>query len=157
MICAGISGHFHVEELEEVQSRGNFTLLIFLFCFSPRKRLKHVEVNTLLYTQLDHISDLVTKQVRFQRVRENPVEIGLTLGWGAERKGNWAKVTSLQDVLPSRFDAWLSRDFRRMSRCSSSLLLCLSYKTAPEEAALIEPSSLLEVPLAYIRSHSRLI
>lgn len=157
MICAGISGHFHVEELEDVQNRRNFTLLILLFRFPARERLKLLKVKTLLYTQLDHISDLVTKQVRFQRVRENHVEIGLTLGWGAERKGNWTKVTSLQDVLPSRFDAWLSGDFRRMSRCSSSLLLCLSYKTAPEEAALIEPSSLLEVPMAYIRSHSRLI
>ena len=78
MICAGISGHFRVEELEYVRSRGNFTLLIFLFRFSPRKRLKHLKVKTLPYTQLDHISDLVTKQVRFQRVRENHVEIGLT-------------------------------------------------------------------------------
>ena len=78
MICAGISGHFHVEELEYVRSRGNFTLLIFLFRFSPRKRLKHLKVKTLPYTQLAHISDLVTKQVRFQRVRENHVEIGLT-------------------------------------------------------------------------------
>lgn len=79
MICAGISGHFHVEELEDVQNRGNFTLLILLlFCCSARKRLKHLKVKTLLYTQLDHISDLVTKQVRFQRVHEIHVEIGLT-------------------------------------------------------------------------------
>lgn len=80
MICAGISGHFHVEELEDVQNRRNFTLLILLFRFPARKRLKLLRVKTLLYIQLDHISDLVRKQVRFQRVRENHVEIGLTLG-----------------------------------------------------------------------------
>ena len=42
-----------------------------------------------------------------------------------------------------------------MSPRSSPLLLCLSYKTAPEEVALIKPSSPLEVPMAYTRFHSR--
>ena len=42
-----------------------------------------------------------------------------------------------------------------MSPRSSPLLLCLSYMTAPEEVALIKPSTPLEVPMAYTRFHSR--
>ena len=129
MICAGISGHFHVEELEYVRSRGNFTLLIFLFRFSPRKRLKHLKVKTWPYTQLDHISDLVTKQVRFQRVRENHVEIGLTPGWvqsGKEPGPKWlpSKMSSLRD---STLD--YRAIFGKWAGARPRFFLCLSYRT----------------------------